>query len=70
MIGPMSITEPAGWRKSSASNFSGNCVEVAQPGPEAVMVRDTKDRDGGTLAFPGGAWQAFTDAIKDGQLTR
>jgi hypothetical protein len=29
-----------------------------------ILVRDTTDRDGGTLTFTVGAWQAFTAAIK------
>jgi hypothetical protein len=28
------------------------------------MVRDTKDWDGGTLAFTSGAWEAFTASLK------
>jgi hypothetical protein len=29
-----------------------------------ILVRDTTNRDGGTLAFTAGAWLAFTDAIR------
>jgi hypothetical protein len=29
-----------------------------------VMVRDTQDRDGGTLAFSADAWRAFTDTFR------
>ncbi|MFY1620636.1 DUF397 domain-containing protein [Micromonospora sp. WMMD736] len=42
----------ARWRKSTRSgNNGGDCVEVADNRPGVVLVRDTKDRDGGTLAF-------------------
>jgi hypothetical protein len=51
------------WRKASYSNGSGNCVEAANAA-RVVMVRDTTDRDGGTLAFSADAWRAFATAIK------
>ncbi|MBA0127670.1 DUF397 domain-containing protein [Haloechinothrix sp. YIM 98757] len=48
------------WRKPSRSGSNGGgCVEVALPGARA-LVRDTKDRQGGTLTVPFTAWQAFT----------
>ncbi|MTE18980.1 DUF397 domain-containing protein [Streptomyces sp. TRM43335] len=46
------------FRSSHSGNEGGNCVEVAA-GSEAVRVRDSKDRAGGTLAFPPAAWSAF-----------
>jgi hypothetical protein len=52
------------WRKSSFSNANGGaCVETAS-GDGVVLVRDTTDRDGGTLAFAAGAWLAFARDIK------
>jgi hypothetical protein len=56
--------EVASWRKSSYSGSSGgNCVEVADAAA-VVMIRDTRDRDGGALAFAAGAWAAFTASLK------
>ena len=53
----------AQWRKSSYSANGGqNCVEVA--GDSAVLVRDTTNRAGGTLAFSAKAWQNFVNGIK------
>jgi hypothetical protein len=55
---PFATAEP-GWFKSSYSgNEGGNCVEVAT-GPDAVHVRDSKDRGSGTLTFSSAAWAAF-----------
>lgn len=53
-----------GWRKSSFSGSNGgDCVEAAS-GSGTILVRDTTNRDGGTLAFTAGAWQAFTVRLR------
>ena len=47
------------WRKSSYSGDNGGeCVEVASA--EAVLVRDTTDRNGPVLTFTADAWRSFT----------
>jgi Domain of unknown function (DUF397) len=52
------------WRKSSYSgNGGGNCVE-AGTGSGSILVRDTTDRDGGTLLFGAGAWERFTASLR------
>jgi hypothetical protein len=52
------------WRKSSYSGSSGgNCVETAS-GAGVILVRDTTDRDGGTLAFTAEAWGQFTATLR------
>jgi hypothetical protein len=51
------------WRKSTYSaNGGSTCVEVGADG--AVYVRDTTDRDGGTLSFAASAWRAFMESVR------
>ncbi len=53
-----------GWRKSSFSGANGgSCLETAS-GSGMILVRDTTDRDAGTLAFTADAWRAFTADVK------
>jgi hypothetical protein len=56
------------WRKSSRSSGSGDCVEVADNQAEIVAVRDSKDREGGTLTFTRGQWAAFVSGVKNGEF--
>lgn len=52
------------WRKSTHSGSEGgSCVETAASSG-VVLVRDTTDRDGGTLAFDAQAWQTFLGTIR------
>jgi hypothetical protein len=51
------------WRKSSFSGSEGgSCVEVASA--DGVMVRDTTNRDGGTLSFGATAWATFLGTLR------
>lgn len=59
----MNYTDPR-WRKSSHSGANGGgCVEAGQV-ERVILVRDTTNRDGGTLSFTTAAWKAFTVKVK------
>ena len=60
----MTVPEPDGiaWRTSSYSANGDACVEVA-PAPDSVLVRDSKDPAGPTLAVPTAQWQAFLATV-------
>ncbi|PWR04923.1 DUF397 domain-containing protein [Micromonospora acroterricola] len=54
----------ARWRKSTKSGGNGgDCVEVADNLPGVILIRDTKNRDGGTLVFGPTAWRAFVTQL-------
>ncbi|WP_432903499.1 DUF397 domain-containing protein [Micromonospora matsumotoense] len=58
----MDVIEPR-WRTASrSSNNGGDCVEVADNLAGRVLVRDSKDRAGGTLSFAPDAWRTFVAA--------
>jgi hypothetical protein len=64
------MTDLAGarWHKSIRSGSNrGNCAEVADDLPRMVAVRNTKNRDDGTLIFPPAEWTAFAGA-EDGEF--
>jgi hypothetical protein len=51
------------WRKSSFSTDDANCVEVAWFEAPVTAVRDSKNTEGPTLAFPIPAWHKFLRAV-------
>ena len=53
------------WFKSTRTVEHNQCVEVAMT-PDAVGVRDTKDRPHGHFTVTAAQWSAFVDRVKDG----
>ena len=52
------------WRKSTYSDANGgSCLETAS-GADAIMVRDSTDRGGVTLAFPAPAWERLIASLR------
>lgn len=64
----MDVTLHPQWRTASYSSTNGgSCVEVADNLPGRVLVRDTKDRAGGVLAFTPAAWSIFVAEVAERQ---
>ncbi|MFD7939010.1 MULTISPECIES: DUF397 domain-containing protein [unclassified Streptomyces] len=57
------MSERPNWRTSTYTT-QDSCVEVADNGPHAVMVRDTKDRNRAVLSLTPVAWRAFVQHAK------
>jgi len=56
------------WRKSSASEDE-ECVEVAVA-PGAVLLRDSKNAAGSTLAVPNPAWTRLLTCVRHDEFDR
>ncbi len=56
------------WRKSRASNPSGDCIEVAALDSGAVAVRNSRDPHGPALVYTRAEIDAFIKGAKDGEF--
>lgn len=59
---------PATWRKSTFSNNTGACVEVADLDDGGRAVRHSKDPAGPALMFTAAEWVAFTAGVRAGEF--
>jgi hypothetical protein len=58
----------ARWRKSQASNPSGNCVEIAALQGGHVAVRNSRHPQGPALVYTSAEIAAFIAGIRNGEF--
>ncbi|MFE9323843.1 DUF397 domain-containing protein [Nocardia sp. NPDC052278] len=57
------------WFKSSYSEGSAQCVEVAWLDGDRVGIRDSKNPTGPALVFTPSEWDAFASDVQNGDFT-
>jgi hypothetical protein len=58
----------AKWRKSSASNSQGACVEVARLSADEFAVRNSRNPDGPALIYTRAEIAALIEGVKMGEF--
>lgn len=56
------------WRKSSVSNPSGNCVELAELADGTVAVRNSREPQGPVLIYTRAEIAAFFEGVHRGEF--
>jgi Domain of unknown function (DUF397) len=59
----------SGWRKSSCSYGTGDCVQIAAPDAVCIAVRDSKNPQGTILRFTPGSWRDFVASVRLGEIS-
>lgn len=62
------LQETRRWRKSSASNPTGNCVELAELPDGGVAVRNSRHPAGPTLVYTRAEIAAFIHGVRAGEF--
>lgn len=62
------LQETRHWRKSSASNPTGNCVELAELPDGGIAVRNSRHPAGPTLVYTRAEIAAFIRGVRAGEF--
>ncbi|MDQ2884012.1 MAG: DUF397 domain-containing protein [Actinomycetota bacterium] len=65
---PATLLRGVRWTKSSHSNPSGNCVELAELAGGTIAVRNSRRPGGPALFCARAEMAAFVRAVKDGEF--
>jgi Domain of unknown function (DUF397) len=65
---PATALSGAGWRKSSASNSQGACVELARLGSGEFAVRNSRNPEGPALIYTQAEIAALIEGVKMGEF--
>jgi hypothetical protein len=65
---PATELSGAGWRKSSASNSQGACVELAKLGSGEFAVRNSRHPEGPALIYTHAEIVALVEGVKMGEF--
>lgn len=65
---PATQLSSAAWRKSSASNSQGACVELARLGSDEFAVRNSRHPEGPALIYTRAEIRALIDGVKMGEF--
>ena len=65
---PADLLGAVTWRKATASNPRGDCVELARVAGDAVAVRNSRDPHGPALVYTPAEIAAFLTGAKAGEF--